>query len=59
MPTPCVPEKPTLDGLEERWTRVWADDGTYAFDRTATREQVFVPARAMRPTSRLAAKALR
>ena len=41
MPTPRVPEKPTLDGLEERWTQVWADDGTYAFDRTATREQVF------------------
>jgi valyl-tRNA synthetase len=41
MPTPRVPEKPTLDGLEERWTRVWADEGTYAFDRTATREQVF------------------
>jgi valyl-tRNA synthetase len=41
MPTPRVPEKPTLDGLEERWTQVWADEGTYAFDRTATREQVF------------------
>jgi valyl-tRNA synthetase len=36
-----VPEKPTLDGLEERWARVWADEGTYAFDRTATREQVY------------------
>jgi valyl-tRNA synthetase len=41
MPTPRVPEKPTLDGLEDRWTQVWADEGTYAFDRTATREQVF------------------
>ncbi|GAA4884573.1 valine--tRNA ligase [Actinomycetospora straminea] len=36
-----VPEKPTLDGLEDRWARVWEDEGTYAFDRSATREQVF------------------
>ncbi len=41
MPTPRVPEKPTLDGLEERWGAVWQEQGTYAFDRTATREQVF------------------
>jgi valyl-tRNA synthetase len=41
MPTSRVPEKPTLDGLEERWTAVWQDEGTYAFDRSATREQVF------------------
>ncbi|GAB2695181.1 valine--tRNA ligase [Thalassiella azotivora] len=38
---PRVPEKPTLDGLEERWGRVWQEQGTYLFDRTATREQVF------------------
>jgi valyl-tRNA synthetase len=36
-----VPDKPTLDGLEPTWDRVWAEQGTYAFDRTATREQVF------------------
>jgi len=36
-----VPEKPTLDGLEDRWARVWEDEGTYAFDRSATREQVY------------------
>src|SRR5215212_6025379 len=36
-----VPEKPTLDGLEDRWAGVWEADGTYAFDRSATREQVF------------------
>ncbi len=36
-----VPEKPTLDGLEDRWVQVWEDEGTYAFDRTATRDQVF------------------
>ncbi|MBK5222702.1 MAG: class I tRNA ligase family protein, partial [Acidimicrobiia bacterium] len=36
-----VPKKPTLDGVEERWDRVWDDQGTYRFDRTATREQIF------------------
>ena len=36
-----VPEKPTVDGLEDRWAQVWQDEGTYLFDRTKTREQVF------------------
>jgi len=36
-----VPERPNLDGLEERWSAQWENDGTYKFDRTATREQVF------------------
>src|SRR4051794_33824699 len=36
-----VPEKPSLDGLEERWVSVWEDNGTYRFDRTKTREQIF------------------
>jgi len=37
----AIPEKPALEGLEERWAGVWADEGTYAFDATATRNQVF------------------
>jgi valyl-tRNA synthetase len=37
----AVPDKPTVDGLEERWAQAWQDDGTYRFDRTKTREQVF------------------
>ena len=45
MSTPApdsrVPEKPTIDGLEERWAQVWADQGTYRFDRTKSREQVY------------------
>src|SRR4051794_27561651 len=41
MTTARVPDKPSLDGLEEKWGAVWADQGTYAFDRTATREQVY------------------
>src|SRR5260370_33390076 len=36
-----VPEKPTLDGLEDRWVPVWDSLGVYAFDRTKAREQVF------------------
>ena len=40
-----VPEKPTLDGLEEKWTARWAAEDTYAFDRAAAlaapREQVY------------------
>ncbi|HZI97800.1 MAG TPA: valine--tRNA ligase [Actinomycetales bacterium] len=38
---PAIPDKPSLDGLEERWTRVWEEQQTYAFDRTKTRDQVF------------------
>jgi len=44
-PTPrpawSVPEKPGLEGLEERWGRVWEDDGTYRFDRGAERDDVY------------------
>jgi len=36
-----VPDKVSLDGLEGRWDAAWKDAGTYAFDRTATREQVY------------------
>lgn len=36
-----VPEKVGLDGLEEKWGAVWREQGTYSFDRTATRERVF------------------
>ncbi len=36
-----VPDKPTLEGLEERWSRLWEEQGTYRFDRSRTREQVY------------------
>ncbi|MDI5939518.1 class I tRNA ligase family protein [Micromonospora sp. DH15] len=36
-----VPERPTLDGIEDTWARRWQDDGTYAFDRTKTRADVY------------------
>ncbi|WP_431727782.1 valine--tRNA ligase [Verrucosispora sp. TAA-831] len=36
-----VPERPTLDGLEETWSRRWQEDGTYAFDRSKERSDVY------------------
>ncbi len=36
-----VPEKPSLDGLEERWAPAWEDDGTYRFDPSTPRSDVF------------------
>jgi valyl-tRNA synthetase len=38
---PRVPDKPTLDNLEERWASVWDEAGTYRFDDTASRAEVF------------------
>src|SRR4051794_8642291 len=37
----AAPEKPSLDGLEARWDARWQEQGTYRFDRTRTREQVY------------------
>ena len=43
--TPRIPERPSLDGLEDKWMQVWAADNTYAFDRERAlglpREQIF------------------
>ncbi|MFN0029894.1 MAG: valine--tRNA ligase [Acidimicrobiales bacterium] len=36
-----VPEKPTLDGVEDRWSTAWATEGTYTFDRTRTRAETY------------------
>ncbi|MGZ4480078.1 MAG: class I tRNA ligase family protein, partial [Nocardioidaceae bacterium] len=36
-----VPDKPTIDGLESRWSPVWEERGTYRFDRSKTRPQVY------------------
>ena len=44
-PLPTLPERPSLDGLEEKWGAVWREQGTYTFDRDAAlageRGQVF------------------
>ena len=36
-----VPEKPSLDGLEAAWGERWETEGTYRFDPTRTREEIF------------------
>src|SRR3954452_20753752 len=36
-----VPEKPTLDGVEQRWGDRWEQDGTYRFDRSKGRGDVY------------------
>ncbi len=37
----AVPEKVSLDGIEDRWAGAWQERGTYAFDRSKPREQVY------------------
>ena len=36
-----LPEKPSLEGLEDKFLNQWASEGVYTFDRTATRPEVF------------------
>ena len=36
-----VPEKPSIDGIEVKWQQVWQSEGTYRFDRSKTREQIY------------------
>ncbi|MEI5672568.1 MULTISPECIES: valine--tRNA ligase [unclassified Nocardioides] len=36
-----VPDKPALEGLEQRWAEHWKAVDTYAFDRTQPRENVY------------------
>ncbi|MCU1484638.1 MAG: tRNA synthetase valyl/leucyl anticodon-binding protein [Actinomycetia bacterium] len=36
-----VPEKPSLDGLEAKWSARWEADGTFRFDRTKARDEVY------------------
>lgn len=36
-----VPDKPALEGLEEKWAERWKADSTYAFDRSQPRENVY------------------
>ena len=40
-PAPAIPDRPALEGLEERWLDTWRADGTYAFVRPDARSQVF------------------
>ncbi len=37
----AVPDKPALEGLEQKWTERWDADGLYRFDRTRPRDEVY------------------
>ena len=41
MTANSLPDKPTLDGIEAKWAQVWQEQGTYSFDRSKAREQVY------------------
>jgi valyl-tRNA synthetase len=41
QPAVVVPDKPALEGLEDKWSQRWEADGTYAFDRTRPRSEVY------------------
>ena len=37
----AVPDKPALEGLEQKWTARWDSEGTYRFDRSRSRADVY------------------
>jgi valyl-tRNA synthetase len=37
----AVPDKPSLEGLEEKWGARWETEGVYRFDRRANRDEVY------------------
>ncbi|WP_018586078.1 valine--tRNA ligase [Salinispora arenicola] len=36
-----MPAKASLEGIEQVWSRVWEQNGTYRFDRSVTRDEVY------------------
>ncbi len=40
-PATRMPDKPSLDGLENKWSQVWEATGAFTFDRSKTRDQVY------------------
>ncbi|HEX6247428.1 MAG TPA: valine--tRNA ligase [Nocardioidaceae bacterium] len=36
-----VPDRPALEGLEDKWVRRWEEEGTYRFDRSKSREEIY------------------
>src|SRR5215470_1033001 len=41
QPAVVVPDKPALEGLEDKWSKQWEVDQTYAFDRSKSREEIY------------------
>jgi valyl-tRNA synthetase len=40
-PAAVVPERPALEGLEEKWSSIWREQATYRFDRSKTRDEIY------------------
>ncbi|WP_193107421.1 valine--tRNA ligase [Brachybacterium sp. FME24] len=40
-PDSALPDRPSLEGLENKWDSVWSEQQLYAFDPDTTRDQVF------------------
>ena len=36
-----LPDKPALEGLEAKWNARWEENGTYRFDRSRTRQEIY------------------
>ncbi len=36
-----VPERPALEGLEDKWSKIWEERQVYAFDRTKSRSEIY------------------
>ncbi len=36
-----VPERPGLEGIEDKWSARWQQDGTYSFDRSKSRAEIY------------------
>jgi valyl-tRNA synthetase len=36
-----VPDKPSIEGLDEKWRAHWEQAGTYRFDRTKSRAEIY------------------
>jgi valyl-tRNA synthetase len=41
MQAPRVPERPSLDGIEDRWSAWWESEGIYRFDTSRSRADVY------------------
>ncbi len=39
--TSRIPDKATVDGLEDRWNSAWESAGTYRFDASKSREEIY------------------
>ena len=37
----AIPDKPSLEGLEAKWDAAWSEEGTYRFDRSRPRAEVY------------------